>query len=81
MLEDDIQSTDASILVKKNDYDTKISEIEKKKTNDHDHGKYITTQKVNKLTSDNFTVRLRQSNLASKNDIADLKKRKILMIN
>ena len=31
MLEDDIQSTDASILVKKNDYDTKISEIEKKK--------------------------------------------------
>ena len=31
--------------------------------------------------SDNFTVRLRQSNLASKNDIADLKKRKILMIN
>ena len=55
--------------------------MEKKKTNDHDHGKYITTQKVNKLTSDNFTVRLRQSNLASKNDIADLKKRKILMIN
>ena len=31
-------------LVKKNDYDTKISKIENKITADHDHGKYITTQ-------------------------------------
>ena len=31
-----------SSLVKKTDYNTKISELEKKLT-DHDHGKYITT--------------------------------------
>ena len=31
-------------LVKKNDYDTKISKIENKITADHDHDKYITTQ-------------------------------------
>ena len=34
---------DVNGLIKKTDYDTKISEIEKKIT-DHDHGKYITTQ-------------------------------------
>ena len=36
---------DVSSLVKKN-YDTKISELEKKLT-DHDHDKYIATQKFN----------------------------------
>ena len=41
-----------SILVKKTDYNTKISDIENK-TNDHDHNKYITTQEFNKLTSKN----------------------------
>ena len=46
--------------------------VQLKKKNDHDHGKYNTTQEVNKLTSDKFTARLRQANLASKNDIADL---------
>ena len=44
-----IQTTDTSNLVKKTDYNTKISEIEKKIT-DHDHDKYITTQEFNKLT-------------------------------
>ena len=33
---------DVSSLVKKTDYDTKVSEIEKNIT-DHDHDKYITT--------------------------------------
>ena len=33
-----------SNLVKKTDYNTKISEIENKITTDHDHDKYITTQ-------------------------------------
>ena len=49
-------------------YEIKISEIENK-INDHDHAKCITTQEFNKLTSDNFTARLKQANLVSKNDI------------
>ena len=49
----------------KTDYNTKINEIEKKIT-DHDHDKYITTQGFNKLTSEDFTVRLAQTNLARK---------------
>ena len=64
-----IQTTDASDLVEKNDYNTKINEIEKK-TTDHDHAKYITTQEFNKLTSDNFAARLPQAKLATKFDIA-----------
>ena len=46
-----------SDLVKKTDYDTQISEIEKKLTN-HDHDKYITTQKCNKLTSDILNAKI-----------------------
>ena len=42
-----------SDLVKKTDYNSKISKIENKFTIDHDHDKYITTQKFDKLTSDN----------------------------
>ena len=38
---------------------------------DHDHDKYITKQVFNKLTSETFTVRRKQANLASKNDIAN----------
>ena len=53
-----------SNLVKKTDYNTKISEIENKITTDHDHDKYITTQEFNKLTSEYFTARLKQANLA-----------------
>ena len=58
-----------SNLVKKkqkNDYNTKISEIENKITTDHDHDKYITTQEFNKLTSENVTAIL-----TSKSDIAN----------
>ena len=64
-----------SNLVKKPDYNTKISEIENEIATDHDHDKYITTQKSNKLTSENFTARLKQANLASKNDIANFVKK------
>ena len=60
-----INSTDNSDLVKKTDYNTKINEIENKIT-DHDHDKYFTTQEFNKLTSDNFTARLKQANFGSK---------------
>ena len=64
-----------SNLVKKTNYNTKISEIENKITTDHDHDKYITTQEFNKLTSEKFTARLAQANLASKNDIANFVKK------
>ena len=44
---------DVSNLVKKTDYDAKITDIEKKVT-DHDHDKYITTSEFNKLTTKNL---------------------------
>ena len=34
------------------------------------HSKYITTQKINKLTAEIFAARLAQANLVRKNDIA-----------
>ena len=66
-----------SNLVKKTDHNTKINETENKITADHDHDKYITTQEFNKLTSRNFTARLKQANLASKSDIANIVRRQI----
>ena len=44
-----------SSLVKNTNYDTEISDIEKKIT-DHDHGKYITTSEFSKLTIQNFNA-------------------------
>ena len=44
----------------------------KKKITDHDHGKFITAQELNKLTTDNFAARLKQINLASINDILQI---------
>ena len=64
-----------SNLIKKTNYNTKISEIENKINTDHDHDKYITTQEFNKLTLECFTARLKQSNLASKGDIANFVKK------
>ena len=64
-----------SNLVKYADFNTIISEIENKMTTDHDRDKYITTQEFNKLTSENFTPKLKQANLASKNDIANFLKK------
>ena len=64
-----INTTDASDLVKKADYKTNINEM-KKKTTDHIHDKYITTQELNKLTSEKFTARLKQANLVCKSHIA-----------
>ena len=46
---------DVSNLVRKTNYNTKISYIENKVTTDHDHDKYITTKEFNKLTLENFT--------------------------
>ena len=45
---------------------TKISEVESKIP---DHAKYITAQKFNKLTAENFIARLKQVNLVSKTDL------------
>ena len=73
-----IKTNDISDLDKKADYDTKISVIEKKILDD-DHGEYITTQEFNKSTADNFAARLKQGNLASKNDIADFVKKKLII--
>ena len=53
--------------MKKTDYDTKISDIEKKIA-DHNHDKYITTQEFNKLTTEDFNARLAQANLITKTD-------------
>ena len=56
-----------SNLVKKTDYNTKITEIEKKITN-HNQDKYITTPEFNKLATDAFNGRLVQANLVKKTD-------------
>ena len=56
-----------SSLVKKTDYDTKISELEKKLT-DHNHDKYITTPEFNTLAASVFNARLAQANLITKTD-------------
>ena len=56
-----------SSLVKKTDYDTKISELEKKLT-DHNHDKYITTPEFSTLAANVFNARLAQANLRTKTD-------------
>ena len=58
----------SSLVKKKTDYGTKISEIEKNITN-HDHNKYITIQEFNKLTAENFSARLVQVDLVTKTDV------------
>ena len=61
---------DVSSLVKKTDYDTKISDIEKKIT-DHDHGKYITTPEFNTMAVNVFNARLAQANVITKTGFDD----------
>ena len=60
-----IKIPDVSNLVKKTDYNTKITEIENK-LNNHNHDKYITTPEFNKLAADVFNTRLSQANLVAK---------------
>ena len=57
--------SNVSNLVKKTDYNKKITEIENKIATDHDHDKCITTQEFNKLTSENFIARLKQAKVIS----------------
>ena len=42
---------------------------------DHGHDKYITTHDFNKITAEGFAERLKQANLAGKNDITDFVKK------
>ena len=56
---------DVSILVKKTDCDTKISDIEKK-ISDHDHDKYITTPEFNTMAANVFNAKLAQANVITK---------------
>ena len=44
-------------LLKRTDHNTKITEIEKKRT-DHNHDKYVTIPKFNILAVDIFNARL-----------------------
>ena len=55
------------ILVKKTDYNAKITEIENK-LNNHNHDKYITTPEFNTLAAGVFNARLAQTNLVAKTD-------------
>ena len=67
-----------SNLVTKTDYNTKVSEIEKK-VSDRNHDKHMTTPEFNKLTTENFRARLAQADLVSKIDfdtkLQDISKR------
>ena len=61
---------DVNDLIKKTDYDTKISEAEKKIT-DHDHDKYITTPEFNTMAARTFNARLAaQTDLIRKPEFA-----------
>ena len=54
-------------LVKKTNYNTKITDIENK-LNDHDHDKYVATSEFNTLAANFFNARLAQANLITKTD-------------
>ena len=64
---DENKIPDVRSLVKKTDYNKKITEIENKLTN-HNHDKYIDTQEFDKLATDVFNARLAQVNLITKTD-------------
>ena len=53
-------------MVKKTNYNTKVTKIENK-LNNHNHDKYIDTQEFNKLAADVFNAILIQANLVTKN--------------
>ena len=57
-------------MVKKTDYETKVTEIENE-LNNHNHDKHIDTQEFNKLAADVFNARLKQANVVTKTDFDD----------
>ena len=58
------------LLVKKTNYNTKITETEEKLT-DHNHVKYVTISEANKLSVEFFDARLARANLVKKTDFDD----------
>ena len=58
------------VIQLKKDYDTKVTEIEKKLT-DHNHDKYITALEFNKRSAEVFDARLKQADLVTKTDFDD----------
>ena len=56
-----------SSLIKKIEYNTKITEIEKKLT-DHNHDKYVAASEFKTLAANVFNARLTQANLIAKTD-------------
>ena len=56
-----------SSLVKKTDYNTKVTEIENK-LNSYNHDKYITTPEFNNLAAHFFNARLARASLITKAD-------------
>ena len=65
-VENEIPSV-SSLVKKKTNYETKISELEKKLT-DHSHDKYITIPEFNTLAADVSNARSTQANLITKTD-------------
>ena len=57
-------------MVKKTDYDTKVTETENK-LNNHNHDKYIDNPEFNKLAVDIFNARLSEANLVAKTAFDD----------
>ena len=56
-----------SALVKKTDYNTKITDIENK-FNNHNHDKYVATSEFDTLAADVFNATLAQGNLITKTE-------------
>ena len=56
------KKTNVSNLVKKTDYNTKITDNENK-FNNHNHDNYIDTSEFNKFAADVFNERISQANL------------------
>ena len=54
-------------MVKKTNYDTKITELENK-ISDHNHDRYISNSEFNNLATGVFNARLAQANLVTKTD-------------
>ena len=58
---------DAGNLVKKTDYNTKVTQIENK-LNNHNHDKHINTSEFNKSAVDVFNARIAHANVVTKTD-------------
>ena len=56
-------------MIKKTDYDTKVTEIQNN-SNNHNHDKYVTTTEFNPLAADVFDSRLSIANLVAKTDLS-----------